>query len=52
MNKYKVTWKEVITYEEIIVAESEEHARVYSGIEPEKVHEDVVGSSLKAERID
>jgi hypothetical protein len=49
---YKVTWKEVVTYEEVIVAESEEHARVYAGAEPEKVHEDVVESSLKVERID
>ena len=51
MNKYKVTWKEVTTYEEIIEAESEEHARVYAGAEPEKVSEDVVESSLKVERI-
>lgn len=51
IKKYKVTWKEVTTYEEIIFAESEEHARVYAGAEPEKVHEDVVESSLKVERI-
>ena len=49
---YKATWKEVITYEEIIIAESEEQARIYAGAEPEKVHEDVVESSLKVERID
>ncbi len=51
MNKYKVTWKEIVTYEEIIEAESEEHARVYSGAEPEKVHEDIAEGSLQVERI-
>jgi len=50
--KYKVTWKEVVTYEEIIEAESENHAIVYAGAEPEKVHEDMAEGSLKVERID
>ena len=53
MNKYRVTWKEVISYEEIVEAESAEHAKVYAGAEPEKVHEEVVNGSFKlVERID
>ena len=49
--KYKVTWKEVVTYEEIIEAESENDAIVYSGAEAEKVYEDVAEGSLKIERV-
>ena len=52
MKKYKAIWKEVITYEEIIEAESENQAYVYCGSDPEKVYEDVVDGSLKIERID
>ena len=51
MKEYKVTWKEIVTYEEIIEAESENLAIVYSGAEPEKVHEDIAEGSLKVERI-
>ena len=51
MKEYKVTWKEIVTYEEIIEAESENHAIVYSGAEPEKVYEDIAEGSLKVERI-
>ena len=51
MNKYKVTWKEIVSYEEIIEAESENDAIVYSGAEAEKVYEDIAEGSLKVERI-
>jgi len=51
MKKYKVTWKEIVTYEEIIEAESENDAIVYSGAEAEKVYEDVAEGSLKIEKV-
>ena len=51
MNKYKVTWKEIVSYEEIIEAESENDAIVYCGAEPEKLYEDVAEGSLKIERV-
>jgi len=52
VKKYKIRWKEVVTYDEIVEAETEEQAICYAGAEPEKVHEDVVEGSLTVERID
>ena len=51
MNKYKVTWKEIVSYEEIIEAESENQAIVNSGAEGTVVYDSIEEGSLKVEMI-
>lgn len=52
MDKYKVTWKEVITYEEVVQVESGKNPVEYCGLNPSQVDGNLVDNSIKIERID